>query len=38
MVIAIHTAQLVMGSKLEGTNINGLGVAEEDATEDMEGH
>jgi hypothetical protein len=37
MVTAIHTAQLVMGSKLKGTSINGLGVAEEDAPEEMEG-
>lgn len=38
MVTTIHTAQLVMASKLTGTNLGkDLGVAEEDAPEDMVG-
>lgn len=37
MVTAIHTAQLVMASKLKDTNIDGLGVAEDDAEEGMVG-
>ena len=38
MVTAIHTAQLVMASKLTGTNLGeDLGVAAEDAQEDMVG-
>ena len=38
MVTTIHTAQLVMASKLTGTNLGeDLGVAEEDAPVDMVG-
>ena len=38
MVTAIHTAQLVMASKLEGTSLGeDLGVAVEDAPEGMVG-
>lgn len=38
MVTAIHTAQLVMASKLTGTSLGkDLGVAEEDASVDMVG-